>query len=165
MEKCILALVCFFAEISAEGHQIILKKKLKIPNSPAESNIQRIEGNSKISAVGSALKGYSYYYEQDRFRGYEDGISGSQPTILINLKNNKAVYMIKDAVKIIYKSELEIIDISEDWISFSGTVNDAPTLISLYRPHNILYVSQHTIRNNTPKANLFYSKCHLCYTQ
>lgn len=119
--------------------------------------------------MGSALKGYSYYYEQDRFRGYEDGISGSQPTILINLKNNKAVYIIKDAAKIIYKSELEIIDISEDWISFSGTVNDAPTLISLYLPHNILYLSQHSILNlpitSIPKANLFYSKCQVSYTE
>jgi hypothetical protein len=126
----------------------------------------QIYGSPTIIAICEPLKGERVDYKDKEFKNSKDGILGSSPTIVWNLKEQKATYIITDTSQTTRSSNLGVISTfpdGEEWVSFAGLVNGAPSLLSLHLSEEILFVSQHKVLSlptlSLPNAQLFYSKC------
>lgn|GEM_PF-3342469 len=120
-----------------------------------------------LTAVCNGLNGVRIDYNGKDFGIREDRITNSSPTIVFNSYKKTVTYVNKDALERALSVEGIILQVTDERLSFSGILDGAPALFTLYYPEGILYVTEHArmapllVPSQPPKAKLFYSRCQI----
>jgi hypothetical protein len=129
-------------------------------------NISQIDAVT-LTAICDGLNGVRIDYNGKNFDITEDKIINSSPTIVFNTSKKTVTYVIKDAMERALSVEGVVLQVTNERLSFSGIIDNAPALFTLYYPEGILYVTEHARMApflhpaEPPKAKLFYSKCQI----